>query len=289
MNELKPNFCFVMYENMNLIPAVQMTGVKLVMVSVVELALTRGWVKMESGVVEGGAGAGAGASAGCCCCCCCCSTGAESAVEAGVVSCMGFDAVTGTVSAGGDVDVTVGVGVASGADAIGVDGFSASSCLSWEGSSETDAGNGVDVETAEGSRLGSKEGSSDIVAEIDSGRDKGSGSGGGGGRGVASRELKEGADAGGAVDAGVNENALLVSDAAALSGGLKLPGILEASAVALSGSESFPAGFGVFTNVNVIPVLPGGLKLNGALGLGDSLTLSPGLTLRPEKGPRESS
>lgn len=262
---------------MNLIPAVQMTGVKLVMLSVVGLEMTTGWVKMEPGVVEGGAGAGASAAAGCCC-----STGAESAVVAGVVSCMGFDAVTGTVSAGGDVDVAVDVGVASGAD-----GFSASSCLSWEGggSSETDAGDGVDVETAEGSGLGSKDGSSGIVAEIDSGRDKGSCSGGGG-RGVASRELKEGADAGGAVGAGVNENALLVSDAAALSGGLKLPGFFEASAVAPSGSGSFPAGLRVLANVNVIP---GGLKLNVALGLGDSLTLSPGLTLRPEKGPRESS
>lgn len=86
---------------------------------------------------------------------------------------------------------------------------------------------------------------------------------------------------------------MLVSDDAAHSGGLKIPVCLDASAVALLESESFPAatGFGVFPNVNVVPEpeLPGGLKVKVVLGLGDSLTSSPGPTLRSKKEPRESS
>lgn len=102
-----------------------MTGVKLVTVNVVLLELTAGWVKMEPGVVEGGAGVGAAGSgagsAGCCGCCCgCCSTGVELAVVAGVVSWTGFDAVTGTISAGSSADEAVGVGVASGTVTAGV-------------------------------------------------------------------------------------------------------------------------------------------------------------------------
>lgn len=101
------------------LPAVLMTGVKQVTDNVVVFELTTGWVKMEPGVVEGGAGAaGSAAAAGCCCCCCCCSTGTELAVKAGVVSWMGFDSVTGTVSAGGGVDVTVDVGVAAGTEVV---------------------------------------------------------------------------------------------------------------------------------------------------------------------------
>lgn len=86
---------------------------------------------------------------------------------------------------------------------------------------------------------------------------------------------------------------MLVSDDAALSGGLKIPGFFDASAGALPESESFPAaaGFGAFPKVNVVPgpELPGGLKLKVVLGLGDSLTSSPGPTRRPKKEPRESS
>lgn len=159
------------------LPAVLMTWVKLVTDSVVLLVLTAGWVKMEPGVVEGGAGAaGSAAGAGCCCC----STGTKIAVEEeGVVSWTGFDAVTGTVSAGGGVDVAVDAGVASGTLLGWLNGFSASSCLGWEGggSSVTDAGDGVDVETAEGSGLGSEGGSSGVVSETDSGGREGSGSG----------------------------------------------------------------------------------------------------------------
>lgn len=72
-----------------------------------------------------------------------------------------------------------------------------------------------------------------------------------------------------------------------------MAGFLDTSAEALLDSEPFPAamGLGAFPNVNMVPgpVLPDGLKLNVVLGLGDSLTLSPWPTLRPEKGPRESS
>lgn len=156
-----------------------MTGVKLVTVNVVLLELTAGWVKMEPGVVEGGAGAAgsAGGGAGCCCCCCCWSTGAELDVAAGVVSWTGFDAVTATTSAGSGADVTVDVGVASGADTAGLDRFSVSSCLAWGswGSSVMDAREGADVKTVEGSELGSEGGSSGIVAEIDSAGGEGSG------------------------------------------------------------------------------------------------------------------
>lgn len=154
------------------LPAVLMTGVKTVTDNVVLLLLTVGWVKMEPGVVEGGAGAAgsaAGSAAGGGCCCCSTVT-----VGAGVVSWTGFDAVTGTVSARDGVDV----GVASGTGVVWVTGVSGSSCLGWEGggSSVTDAGDGVDVEIAEASALGSEEGSSGVGVEIDSGGGEGSGS-----------------------------------------------------------------------------------------------------------------
>lgn len=93
-------------------------------------------------------------------------------------------------------------------------------------------------------------------------------------------------------EAGANKNFLLVRDDAALSGGLNIPGFLVASSVVPLDSELFPvaAGFGAFPNVNVMPgpVLVG-LKVKVELGLGVSLTSSPWRTLRPRKGPRESS
>lgn len=146
------------------LPAVLMTGVKTVTDNVVLLLLTVGWVKMEPGVVEGGAGAAGSAAAGCCC--------STVTVEAGAVSWTGFDAVTGTVSARDGIDV----GVASGTGVVWVTGDSGSSCLGWEGggSSVTDAGDGVDVEIAEASALGSEEGSSGVVVETDSGGGEGS-------------------------------------------------------------------------------------------------------------------
>lgn len=163
------------------LPAVLITGVKVVTANVVLVELTAGWVKMEPGMVEGGAGAaGSAAGAGCCGGGGRCSPGVELAVVAGVVSWTGFDAVTGTVSAGGGGDTAVEVGVASGTFVAWADGFSVSSCLGWEGggSSVMDAGDGVDVETEEGSGLASDGGSSGVVAEIDSGGGEGSGSGG---------------------------------------------------------------------------------------------------------------
>lgn len=102
------------------LPAVLMTGVKEVTDNVVEFVLTAGWVKIEPGVVEGGAGAAGSAAAGSAAGAagCCCSAGTELAVETGVVSWTGFDTVTGTVSAGGGVEVAVDVGVASGTDTV---------------------------------------------------------------------------------------------------------------------------------------------------------------------------
>lgn len=144
-----------------------MTGVKMVTGNVVLLELTAGWVKIDPGVVEGGGGA-AGSAAGCCCC-------STLTVVAGVVSWTGFDAVTGTVSATDCTDV----GVTWGTDAVWITGISGSSCLIWEGggSSVTDAGDGVDVEIAEASALGSEEGSSGVAVETDSSGGEGSGSG----------------------------------------------------------------------------------------------------------------
>lgn len=72
-----------------------------------------------------------------------------------------------------------------------------------------------------------------------------------------------------------------------------MPRFLDTSAAALPESERFPAagGFGRLPNVNAVagPVLPGGLKVNVVLGLGDSLISSPGPTRRSRNGPSESS
>lgn len=97
----------------------------------------------------------------------------------------------------------------------------------------------------------------------------------------------------GADEAGVNEKVLLLSEDAALSGGLKTTAVLGVSAAALGGSQSrsATAGFAAFLNVNdaAVPALPFGLKVKGALGLGVSLRSAAGPTLSSENGPRVSS